>query len=267
MLGSEIVLLARRLRTRVLLVLLFLEPWLLGFLISQFGGGKGGGGGPSFLDLATHNGIFLTLASLSSLLTILLPLAVSLISSDSIAGEASHGTLRYILISPVSRVKLLVYKLVSSMVFVAVVCIGVAVSGLMAGSVFFPMGNVPLLSGQTVSFAHGVLLAFAASGLVATSLVSVVAIGLAMSTFTDVPVGATLGALGAIIISEILDNITQVKGIWPLLPTNYWLSFSDLFRYPIIYDRMLRDVLSQVTWLVFGFSIAVARFRYKDITS
>lgn len=265
MLGSEIALLARRLRTRVLLVLLFLEPWLLAFLIYEFGGGRGRG--PNFLDLVTHNGVFLVLASLSSLLTLLFPLAVSLISSDSIAGEASHGTLRYILVSPVSRIKLLIYKLLSSLVFVVVVCVGVAVSGLIAGSVLFPMGNVLLLSGQTTSFAHGVLLALVASVLVAISLVSVVAIGLAISTFTDVPVGATLGTLGAIIISEILDNITQIKGIWPMLPTNYWLSFADLFRYPIVYGSIVKNILSQAIWLAFGFSVALARFNYKDITS
>lgn len=265
MLASELSLLVKRRRTKVLFVLLLLEPWLLAFLIYQFGGGNGRG--PNFLNLVTHNAVFLVLASMSSLLTLLFPLAISLISSDSIAGEASNGTLRYLLIAPVSRIKLLFYKLLASLVFVLVLCVAVAISGLLAGVAFFPIGKVILLSGQSATFIHGILLALLASVAIAVSLVCVVAIGLAISTFTDIPVGATLGTLGAVILSEILDNITQVRAIWPLLPTNYWLSFADIFRSPIVLGAVGKDVLNQAIWLVFAFSIAVARFSYKDITS
>lgn len=265
MLASEISLLLKRRRTKVLLVLLWLEPWLLAFLIFRFGSGNGGG--PSFINLVTHNGVFLVLASLSTLLTLLFPLAVSLVSSDSIAGEASNGTLRYLLISPVSRLRLLLYKLLSSLVFVFALCIGVAVSALIAGLVFFPSGRVILLSGQTTPYVHGVFLALLASLLIGISLICVVGIGLAISTFTDIPVGATLGTLASVILSEILGNISQVKAIWPLLPTNYWLSFSGIFRNPIIFGAIEKDILNQLVWLLFTFSIAYARFSYKDITS
>lgn len=263
---SEIGLLLRRTRTKVLFILLLLEPWLLAALIYEFGAGNGGHG-PGFLNLVTHNGVFLVLASMSTLLTLIFPLAVSLVASDAISGEASNGTLRYLLVSPVSRFKLLVNKLFSALAFVLVLCLAVAVSGLIAGLVFFPSGRVLLLSGQTTPYIHGVMLAFMATLLVAVSLVSVVAIGIAISTFTDIPVAATLGALGAIILSEILGNITQVRGIWPLLPTNYWLTFSDLFRVPITYGGIGKNLLNQLGWLIFGFFVALARFNYKDITS
>lgn len=266
MLASEFSLLFKRRRTRALLILLFLAPWLMGYIIFQFGGGQGGQG-PNFVNLVTHNAVFLVLASVSSLMPLLFPLSVSLVAADAIAGEASLGTLRYLLVVPVSRIKLLVNKLLAALVFVLVISVGVAVSGLVAGIILFPTGRVVLLSGQTTSFAHGVLLAFFASVLVATSLLSVAGIGLAISTFTDVPVGATLGALGVVIISEILSNITQVRGIWPLLPTNYWLSFADVFRNPISYGAIGKDLLNQGIWLVFAFSLAAARFLSKDVTS
>lgn len=266
MLGSELLLLMKRRRTRVLFILLTLAPWLMGYLIFSFGGGKDGGG-PNFLDLVTHNAVFLVLASLSSLLPILLPLAVSLVASDAIAGEASTGTLRYLLVAPLSRIRLLINKLLSSLIFVFALVLSVAISGVVAGSIFFPTGRVLTLSGQTISFPNGVMLAMLAAVLVGFSLVSVVAVGMAISSFTDVPVGATLGTLGVVIISEILGNISQVKGIWPMLPTNYWMSFVDLFRIPIPFGSIWRDLLSQVIWLTFGFSLAAARLSTKDITS
>ncbi|TAN24796.1 MAG: ABC transporter permease [Actinomycetota bacterium] len=266
MLASELSLLFRRRRTKVLLILLFLAPWLMGYIIYQFGGGRGDQG-PNFLNLVTHNAVFLVLASMSSLLPLLFPLAVSLIASDSIAGEASLGTLRYLLIAPVSRLKLLVCKLVTSVIFVLVASVGVTISSLTAGVILFPTGKVLLLSGQMESFAHGVLLALLVSVLVAASLISVVGIGLAISTFTDIPVGATLGTLGIVILSEILSNITQVRGIWPLLPTNYWFSFADIFRNPIRFGPIWKDFINQGIWIVFAFTLAMARFLNKDITS
>lgn len=266
MLASELSLLFKRRRTRVLMVLLYLAPWLMGFVIFQFGGGNGGHG-PNFIDLVTHNAVFLVMASMSALLPLLFPLAISLVAADSIAGEASLGTLRYILIAPVSRLKLLLYKLSVALIFALVVTIGVAVSGLIAGVAFFPTGRVILLSGQTTSFSHGVFLAFIAAVLIAISMVSVVGLGLAISTFTDIPVGATLGALGLVILSEILSNITQVRGIWPLLPTNYWMTFSSLFSAPIELSGIVKDFINQGVWLIFVFSLASARFLNKDITS
>lgn len=264
MLASELKLLAKRRRTKVLVILLVLAPWLLGYLIFEFGGG---GRGPNFVNLVSHNAVFLVLASLSSLMPLLLPLAVSLISADTIAGEASTGTLRYLLLAPVSRMGLLWGKLAASLLFTAVLCIAVAASSLLAGMAFFPAGRMLLLSGQTVTFGHGMLLAVLASGVVVVSLFSVVGIGLAISTFTDVPVGATLGTLGVVIISEILGNITQVQRIWPLLPTNYWASMADVFRYPLLFGQIEKDLLNQGVWLVFCFSLASARFLNKDITS
>ncbi len=266
MLASELSLLFRRRRTKVLLILLYLAPWLMGYVIFQFGGGRGGHG-PNFLNLVTHNAIFLVLASLSSLLPLLLPLAVSLTASDSIAGEASLGTLRYLLIAPVSRLKLLTCKLATSLIFVLVASVGAAVSALIAGMILFPTGKVLLLSGQTESFAHGVLLALLVSALVSVSLISVVGIGLAISTFTDIPAGAALGTIGIVILSEILSNITQLRGIWPLLPTNYWFSFGGIFRDPILLSAVWKDFINQGIWIVFAFSLATARFLNKDVTS
>ncbi len=266
MLGSELSLLFKRRRTKVLMALLFLAPWLMGFVIFQFGGGRGGNG-PSFVDLVTQNAVFLVLASVSSLMPLLLPLAVSLVAADSIAGEASLGTLRYLLVAPVSRMRILVGKLLVSLSFVVLICLGVAASALVAGMVFFPTGRVVLLSGQTTSFLHGIALAFVATVLIAMSLVSVAGIGLAISTFTDIPVGATLGTLGIIIFSEILSNISQVRGIWPMLPTNYWLSYADIFRFPIRLGAIGKDFVSQAVWLAFAFTLASARFISKDVTS
>jgi hypothetical protein len=51
-------------------------------------------------------------------LPVFLPVAVAVLAGDSIAGEANIGTLRYLLIRPVGRTRLLVAKLVALIAFV-----------------------------------------------------------------------------------------------------------------------------------------------------
>ena len=70
-------------------------------LVLRFAGGPERGGGPTFLGQVTNNGVFAALAGLTITLPIFLPMAVSIVSGDSIAGEASLGTLRYLLVRPV----------------------------------------------------------------------------------------------------------------------------------------------------------------------
>src|SRR5262245_48816616 len=59
--------------------------------------GTGGGDGPNFFASITSNGLFVALAALTIELPLFLPLAVAAIASDTIAGEANLGTLRYLL--------------------------------------------------------------------------------------------------------------------------------------------------------------------------
>ena len=66
----------------------------------------GQGGGPNFISAITGNGLFVAFAALALELPLFLPLAVSAISGDSVAGEANLGTLRYLLAIPAGRTRL-----------------------------------------------------------------------------------------------------------------------------------------------------------------
>ncbi len=68
------------------------------------------GDGPAFIGDITENGLFLAFTSLVVTLPLFLPLAVSVVAGESIAGEASTGSLRNLLVVPVGRTRLLVVK-------------------------------------------------------------------------------------------------------------------------------------------------------------
>ena len=91
------------------------------------------------------------------------------------------------------------------------------------------------------------------------------AIGLFVSTLTDVPVGAMAATVGLAVLSAVLDSVPQVHSIHPWLFTHEWLSFGDLLRTPVRWTAIRKDLVLQLGYvLVFG-SAAWARFASKDV--
>ena len=87
------------------------------------------GGGPDLISAATSNGVFVALTALTVEMALFLPLAVAVLSGDTVAGEANIGTLRYLLTVPVGRTRLLVVKYLSLVVGALIGVVVVAGTG------------------------------------------------------------------------------------------------------------------------------------------
>lgn len=266
MLASELRLLFGRARTRVSLGALAGVPILLAVAVRLSGGPSAQGDeGPAFLAQVSHNGVFAAMAGLTVVLPFFLPLGVAVVAGDTIAGEAGMGTLRSLLVRPVGRTRLLASKLASAAIFCMVAAGIVAVAGLLAGAVLFPLGRVTTLSGTTISLVNGMGRAVAAAGVVGLSMLGLVAIGLFISTLTDSAVASMAVTAGVAIVSEVLDSIPQLRSIHPVLFTHYWSAFGDLMRTTGGLGDVERDMAMQLAWVtVFGLA-AWARFTTKDV--
>jgi ABC-2 type transport system permease protein len=265
----------RRWRTLVLLAVLTAVPVLIGIAVrleTGPGGSAGGGGGgeaargPAFITQVTGNGLFLVFAALAATLPFFLPMAVSVVAGDSVAGEANAGTLRYLLVAPAGRTRLLLAKYTTTVVFCLVATLAVAASALAVGALLFPVGDITLISGTTVSFGEGLLRALGVAVVVTASLLGLAALGLFISTLTGSGVAAMAATVGLVITVQILDAIPQLDTIHPYLFTHYWLSFTDLLRDPVYWDEVMKNLGLQALYAaVFG-SAAWARFTTRDIT-
>ncbi|MGW2330646.1 ABC transporter permease [Streptomyces sp. NPDC001700] len=275
---SELSTTFRRWRTLALLGVLAAVPVLIGVAVKietsdggGFGRGGGGGGagsdGPAFFSQITNNGIFLVFAALAATLPVFLPMAIGVIAGDSIAGEAGPGTLRYLLVAPAGRTRLLLAKFVTILAFCVAATLTVAAAGLATGAMLFPLGDVTLISGTSVSFGDGLVRALGVAGVVALSLVGIAAVGLFISTLTNSGIAAMATTVGLVVTVQILDEIPQLHAIHPYLFPHYWLSFADLLRQPVYWDQLIKNAELQGLYLaVFG-SAAWARFTAKDITA
>ena len=93
------------------------------------------------------------------------------------------------------------------------------------------------------------------------------AIGLAISTFTEHPIGAIATVLVLAVVSEIADNIPQFAVVHPYLPSHWWLFFDSLLRTPIATSDLLHGLLSFGIYVAIFCSIAWARFTSTDVTA
>ncbi|MFD7882930.1 ABC transporter permease [Streptomyces bauhiniae] len=271
LLRSELVTTLRRWRTLVLLGVLAAVPVLIGIAVRAETGGGGdpdrGGGGPAFIAQVTNNGLFLVFTALAATLPFFLPMAVGVIAGDAVAGEAGAGTLRYLLVAPAGRTRLLLTKYATVLAFCLLATLVVAVSALAVGALLFPLGEVTTISGTRIGFGDGLLRALLIALAVAASLVGVAALGLVVSTLTNSGIAAMATTVGLLITVQILDQIPQLHAIQPYLFSHYWLSFADLLRDPVLWDDLRRNlVLQGIYAAVFG-TAAWARFTAKDITA
>ena len=166
-----------------------------------------------------------------------LPLATGLFAGDSIAGEAQGGTLRYLLVRPVPRSRLVLAKYASAMTLLATMLALVAVSGIVAGGIVFGLHPLVTLSGTTLTMSASVLRLLATAGYMVLAVSGLAALGVFISTLTDSGPGAAVATIILAITSEILDNISSLHAIHGLLPTHGWQAFIGLFRTPVDWVR------------------------------
>ncbi len=258
----------RRPRTWVTILLLNALPTLVAVLLSVTDLGPRPGTGPAFLSAVLADGTLFPLAALAIILPLFLPIAVAVIAGDSVAGEAQTGTLRYLLVRPVGRTRLLVAKLISVVAFVLLAVVIVAATAYVVGSLL--LGDQPLaasVSGTTLTPAQVAVRTMLAIGYITLSMLGVAAIALLLSTITDSPLAAALGALAFLIASSLLLTLDAAEVLQPYLPTRYWLSFVDLFRDPIFWRDILRGIGLQAVYVVVLLGAAWANFTTKDVTS
>jgi ABC-2 type transport system permease protein len=267
LLRSEIRLVFRRRRTLALLAALVAIPVLLAVALQLTSGPPAPGDGPPFLDQVAQSGAFVAATSIVVAIPLFLPLTIAVVAGDAVAGEASHGTLRYLLLAPAGRTRLLAVKTAVVMLFCVVAPAVMALVGLVLGNLLFGAADAASLSGDVLTTGdltvRIVLLALYA----ALSMVGLSAVGIFVSTLTDVPVGAMATTIVVAVAAQILGGLSQLDWLHPWLLTNTWLDFADLLRSPIVWDSFVSNALLQGGYAAVFLSLAWARFTTKDILS
>ncbi len=232
------------------------------------GGGDGHAGGPRFFYLAAQSGLLVPIATLRVMSEFFLVVIFCLFAGDSIASEAGWGNLRFLLIRPIGRGRLLVAKLIVAAAYSVLATALILVSGLIAGGIAFGYNgiSVPALG---ISMSVGSILGnlVLSGALAAWGIAGVAAFAFMLSTMMDNSAGAIMGAVGLYIVTSILGAIDSIGPIRYGFPTFYNGAWSSLFTGADFGGDMVRNVLVQIPYVIVFVAIGYWWFRRKDITS
>jgi ABC-2 type transport system permease protein len=270
---TELVKAAVRLRTLIIAALLVGLPILIVAAINARRDRPRRDNGEGLFRLASQSGLLVPAAVLSATSGFLLIVIAGMFAGDSVASDASWGNLRYVLMRPVSRVRLLLAKSFVAGLLIWVATILVVLAALAAGLVLFGAHGVtvPALIGPGSAF-HLSTGALGLRVLVATAYVAfgfsaLLAVGTLFSTMTDTAASAIGATVGVYIVSEILDSISQLGQVRYGFPTHYFDAWETMFTQNTYSKEMLVGIVVQVVYLVVVTTVAAVYFDRKDIRS
>jgi ABC-2 type transport system permease protein len=241
---------------------------LIAFQInSDDDGGDGNGQFAQFASLATGGGLNFALFTLLVSTGFLLVVVVALFCGDTVASEASWGSLRYLLAIPVPRSRLLTVKLLVALASSAAALLLLTGVALAAGTAAYGWHPLRAPLGGDLAGADGPLRLLAVLGYLAVTLLVVGSLAFLLSVSTDAPLGAVGGSVLLVIVSSILDQITALGNLRTLLPTHYNDAWLGLLSNPPQVDNVVRGCVSALGYATVFFGLAWWRFLRKDIVS
>jgi ABC-2 type transport system permease protein len=258
----------RRWRTIVAFAVLLVLPWILVAAFKISGPSSAGSGTPGLVTVATQGGLNFAAFSLFVSAGFLLVVVVALFCGDTVASEASWSSLRYLLAAPVPRARLLRQKLAVALAYSTIGVVILPVMSLVAGTAAFgwhplrlPGTGVQLPIGQALTRMLIVL------GYVLVTEIAVAGIAFLLSVSTDSPLGAVGGAVGLMILSAILDQVTALGSWREILPSHWQFAWLDAVQPQITWGGMLEGASACACYGIVLLALAFRRFRKKDIVS
>jgi ABC-2 type transport system permease protein len=207
----------------------------------------------------------LTLALLVMVWTVFLlgSLYLALVSGDIVGKESEDGTLRMMLCRPVSRGRILAFKICAVAVYTFALTWFIALTALAAGLahsgagglfVFAPMERVFAL----YAFWPGLGRYFLATALLSFALLTIGGIGFFLSCMDIKPAAATIATLSLLFLDSILKNIPFFESIRGWFITTHMASWIYVFESRIPWER----IVESYAWL-FGINATLLLLAYS----
>jgi ABC-2 type transport system permease protein len=258
----------RRWRTIVAFAVLLGLPWVLAGAFELSRSPAGGGSTPGLVTEATRGGLNFAAFSVFVSAGFLLVLVVALFCGDTVASEAGWSSLRYLLAIPVPRARLLRQKLAVALAYAGAAVVSLPLMALLAGTVVFgwhplrlPGAGTELTAGPAL----GRLLIVVAYVLV--SELAVAGLAFLLSVSTDSPLGAVGGAVGLMIVSAILDQVTALGPWRQVLPSHFQFAWLDAMAPQLRWAAMAEGAAVSLCYALVLVALAFRRFQRKDILS
>ncbi len=216
------------------------------------------------------NAWFLTHLILNSL-WIHIPFLISLVAGDILAGEATSGTFRIMLIRPASRTTIFTAKLATSLfytftlvAFLFGLSLGLGYAMFGSGDLLVMQSGILILPESEMLWRFGVVLLLAI-----VSMWTVSALSLLFSSLVENAIGPIVGTMAVIISFLVMSNlqIDFFQSVRPFLFTTYINVWTKIFEDPVPWDSILSSSGALLGFSALFVTAAWWIFVRKDITS
>jgi ABC-2 type transport system permease protein len=260
----------RRRRTAVAFGLVIALPVVVSLAVlfgpSSGGGGLADGDFDVFGLLASGPWNF-ALSGLAFSSAFLLVILAAMFLGDTVASEASWGTMRYLLAAPVPRRRFLLIKATVGLLLMLAVLLVLVLASFLIGVIAFGTDTLASPLSGTLGAGESTLRLAVITGYIAVTLLVPAGIAFLASVSTDVPLGAVGAAVVIVIFANILDAIEALGSLRRLLPTDYGGAWVDALGPVIVWDQMAIGFAYNLGVFVVLVGIAMWRFERKDILS
>lgn len=204
------------------------------------------------------------------MLIVHVPLLISLVTGDLMSGESDSGTLRLMMLKPISRISVLTAKFVAGQVYILIVLVFFAFVALVVGRLIFGVGDLMVLKTEeiTVLQTEDVTWRFgAALGVAFVALTMVASISFALSCFASNSIAPIIITMAIIILSTIIAalDLPSLSFLHPYLFTTHMASWRLCFDNPVPLADLYKSLSILILYIVVSFSIGAIHFIKKDI--
>jgi ABC-2 type transport system permease protein len=206
------------------------------------------------------------------MLIIHVPLLIAFVTGDLISGESAMGTIRFLLTKPLSRNSILFSKFLAGCAYTFIVILTLAFLALIVGKALFGTGDLIVLKsdGLIIFQEHDIGWRFFCGFLMAfLSLVTVAALSLTLSCFSENSIGPIVSTMGIILLFTIIGalEVPLFDNIRPFLFTTHMAAWRFFFDDPLSTNQIINSISILVIHIVLLLFIASYKFNKKDILS
>lgn len=223
----------------------------------------------SFIITGTlFNGFFATYITMN-FLWLHIPFLIKLVAGDVIAGEGASGTLRIYLIRPVSRIRIIIAKLIATYIYTISVVLFFIIMSLGLGTIWLGSGDLLVMHEGIIIYSSVEALGRFLLGFTfaLANLLVVSSLCFMLSSFVNNGIGPMIGAMSVIMVGLAITTIPieLFETIRPWFFTSYFEIWRQAFYDPIPWGEIGSGLTILLGHAFIFVLIAIITFNRKDI--
>jgi ABC-2 type transport system permease protein len=168
------------------------------------------------------------------------PLITALVAGDIFASEDHNGTLKTILTRSLERWQIFAGKLLTAVTYAVIAIILSGTVAVVAGSIQSGFNSLQSLSGTIVSAPKALELVYVSLLVYLIPILTVVSIGLLLSSITRNSAAAVVGTLMISLLFQLIGILPGLSGLQPYLLSTQFNAWQGLLRTPIDWAPIIR---------------------------